>query len=49
VSSVTIASIAFACMPSGALLLILEMDRPLEGMTKVSSAPLEKALDHLGR
>jgi hypothetical protein len=45
----TIALVAFTCMPSGVLLLILEMDRPLEGMTKVSSAPLEKALDHLGR
>jgi len=34
---------------SGALFLILEMNTPLEGMIKVSSAPLHKALDHLGK
>ena len=34
---------------SGALFLILEMSRPLDGMLKVSSAPLRKALEHLGR
>jgi hypothetical protein len=34
---------------SGALFLILEMNSPLEGMIKVSSAPLHKALGHLGK
>lgn len=34
---------------SGAMLLILEMNHPLDGMIKVSSAPLRKALEHLGR
>ena len=34
---------------SGAIFLILEMSRPLDGMLKVSSAPLRKALEHLGR
>lgn len=34
---------------SGALFIILEMNNPLEGIIKVSSAPLHKALDHLGR
>ena len=34
---------------SGALLLILEMNRPLDGIIKVSNAPLHKALEHLGR
>ena len=34
---------------SGAILLILEMNHPLNGMIKVSSAPLRKALEHLGR
>jgi hypothetical protein len=29
--------------------LILEMNRPLEGMIKVSNAPLRNALEHLGR
>jgi hypothetical protein len=34
---------------SGAILIILEMNNPLEGMIKVSSAPLRKALEHLGQ
>ena len=34
---------------SGAMFIILEMDHPLQGMIKVSSAPLRKALEHLGQ
>ena len=34
---------------SGAMFIILEMDHPLDGMIKVSSAPLRKALELLGR
>src|SRR5262245_25733130 len=34
---------------AGSIFLIIEMDRPLEGMLKVSSAPLRYALDHLGQ
>jgi hypothetical protein len=34
---------------SGAILLILEMNQPLDGMIKASSAPLHKALEHVGR
>ena len=34
---------------SGALFLILEMNSPLDGMIKVSSASLQKALEHLGK
>lgn len=34
---------------SGAIFLILEMNTPLTGTIKVSSAPLRKALDHLGK
>jgi hypothetical protein len=34
---------------SGAIFLILEMNHPLDGMIKVSSAPLHKALEHLGK
>jgi hypothetical protein len=34
---------------SGAMFLILEMHQPLDGMIKVSSAPLRKALELLGR
>jgi hypothetical protein len=34
---------------SAAVFLILEMNRPLDGFIKVSSAPLLNALEHLGR
>jgi hypothetical protein len=34
---------------SAAMFIILEMDHPLHGMLKVSSAPLRKALEHLGK
>jgi hypothetical protein len=36
-----------ACSMSAAVFLILEMNRPLEGIVKVSSAPLRNALEHL--
>lgn len=32
-----------------ALFLILEMNRPMEGVIKASSGPMRKALEHLGR
>jgi len=34
---------------SGAIFIILEMNHPLQGMIKVSSAPLRKAVEHLGQ
>src|SRR6184192_3282319 len=34
---------------SGAIFIILEMNHPLQGMIKVSSAPMRKALEHLGQ
>jgi hypothetical protein len=34
---------------SGAILIILEMNHPLQGMIKVSNAPLRKALELIGR
>ncbi len=34
---------------SGAVYLILDMDRPFEGLIQVSSAPLRDALAHLGQ
>jgi hypothetical protein len=34
---------------SGSIFLIEEMDRPLEGLMKISSAPLRNALAHLGQ
>jgi hypothetical protein len=38
-----------ACAVSAAIFLVLEMNHPLDGTIKVSSAPLLKALEHLGR
>ncbi len=34
---------------SGAIFIILEMNHPLQGMIKISSAPMRKALEHMGR
>jgi len=34
---------------SGAIFIILEMSHPLQGMVKVSSAPLRKAVENLGQ
>lgn len=34
---------------SGAIFLIVEMNQPLQGMIKVSSAPMRNALEHLGQ
>ena len=34
---------------SGAIFMILEMNHPLDGIIKVSSAPMRKALEHLGQ
>ena len=34
---------------SGAIFLIEEMDRPLEGLMKISGAPMRNALAHLGQ
>ncbi len=47
----TVLGVLFVCAisVSGAIFLILEMDTPLTGIIKVSSAPLVKALDNLGR
>ena len=34
---------------TGAILLLREMDRPLDGLIRISSAPLRDALAHLGQ
>ncbi len=34
---------------SAAVFLILEMNSPLDGIMKISSAPMRKALEHLGQ
>lgn len=38
-----------ACAVSAAIFLVLELNRPLEGMINISSAPLLNALQHLGQ
>lgn len=38
-----------ACAISAAIFLVLELNRPLDGMIKISSAPLLNALAHLGK
>lgn len=50
-SNATVITVLFICAlaVSGAIFLILEMNSPLDGIMKVSSAPLHKALDILGR
>jgi hypothetical protein len=47
----TVMAVLFVCALSAAssLFLILEMDQPFGGMIKISSAPLLKALAHLGQ
>jgi len=38
-----------ACAIAAAIFLVLELNRPLDGLIKVSSAPLRNALHHLGQ
>jgi hypothetical protein len=47
----TVLAILLVCAlaVSSAIFLILELDRPLEGMIQISSAPLRNALTQLGR
>ncbi len=47
----TVATALFVCALSvaGAILLILEMDRPFEGLIRISDAPLQRALTQLNR
>ena len=49
--NVTVISVLLigALSVSGAVFIILEMNHPLQGMIKVSSAPMRKALEHLGQ
>ena len=48
--NLTVIAILIVCMVSvsGAVFLVLEMDRPFEGIMRVSSAPLRAALSRLG-
>ncbi len=47
----TVAAALLVCALSvaGAIFLILEMDRPFEGVIQISSEPVRRALDSLGR
>ena len=33
---------------SGAIFLVLELDRPFDGLVQIPSAPMEHVLEHLG-
>jgi hypothetical protein len=49
-NSTAITTLFVCALPaSGAIFLILELDRPFEGMIEISSAPLRNALSHLGQ
>ena len=47
----TIIATLFVCALSisGAIVLILELDRPFGGLVQISSAPLRNAVTHLGK
>jgi len=46
----TTVAVLVVCMlsVSGALFLVLELDRPFEGMVRVSDRPLRSVILHLG-
>jgi hypothetical protein len=46
--TVFVTMLVCALAVSSALFLVLELDRPFEGMIQISSAPLRRALDQLG-
>jgi len=48
-ATILVALFVCACSMAAAIFLVLEMNRPLDGVIKVSSAPLRKALDVVGR
>ena len=48
-STVVAVLLICALSVSGAIFMILEMSHPLDGIIKVSSAPMRKALEHLGQ
>jgi hypothetical protein len=48
-TTVTVSLLLAAISVSGAIFLILELDRPFEGLIQISNLPLRSALNHLGR
>lgn len=47
--TVVVSLLLAALSVSGAIFLILELDRPFEGLIQISNTPLRSALGHLGR
>jgi hypothetical protein len=47
--TVAAALLASALSVSGAVFLILELDRPLTGLIRISGAPMREAISHLGQ
>ena len=45
----TMALVAATLSVAGAVFLILEMDLPFEGMIRISSEPMVKAMSHLAK
>lgn len=45
----TVVAALFISALAAAILLILELERPLSGLISISHAPLRDALNHLGR
>lgn len=48
-ATIVVTLLVCAASVAGAILLILELDRPFEGLIKISSDPLRRALEQLGR
>jgi len=48
-ATIVIALIVSACAMAGAIFLVLELSQPLDGLIKVSSGPLRKVLELMGR
>jgi len=46
---VFLALMVSACSMAAAIFLVLEMNSPLDGLMRISSAPLRKALEHMGQ
>ena len=44
-----VATLFISALAAAAILLILELERPLSGLISISHAPLRDALNHLGR
>jgi nitric oxide reductase large subunit len=48
-ATVLVAQLLAAFSVSGAIFLILELDRPFSGLVRISNAPMVNALKHLAK